>query len=83
MSRWVSQKKGWLKKDYFIKKHENIDFVNQQPEKEKVDNYAVMFYPIKCPRCNSKNVKRYKSNLPIRYHKCKDCGLNFKSVEHK
>jgi len=37
-----------------------------------------------CPKCNSTNVPVYNSNhLPIRYHKCSDCGHTFKSIEEK
>ena len=35
-----------------------------------------------CPKCNSDKVPVYESShLPIRYHKCSDCGHTFKSIE--
>ena len=45
--------------------------------------YGILFYPLKCPRCNSKNIKTHTSKPPIRYHKCKDCNYNFRSIEAK
>ena len=43
---------------------------------------AVLYIKPKCPRCKSDKVPVYNTNhLPIRYHKCADCGLLFKSVE--
>ena len=47
----------------------------------KVDNYAVIFYPIKCPQCQSKNVKCYSSIPGIRYYHCKNCRHRFKAIE--
>ena len=48
------------------------------PEEAK---YGVPYYPVRCPQCKSKNQYCYNSKLPIRYHKCRDCGTNFKSTE--
>ncbi|OGW89760.1 MAG: hypothetical protein A3E74_06335 [Omnitrophica bacterium RIFCSPHIGHO2_12_FULL_44_12] len=43
--------------------------------------YAVTYHAIRCPRCGSKKCKCYHSAAPIRYHKCRACSMNFKSVE--
>lgn len=43
--------------------------------------YGVPYYPVRCPKCGSKNQVCYNSKLPVRYHKCRDCGTNFKSTE--
>lgn len=43
--------------------------------------YAVIFIPIRCPGCGSKNVRTTHTNLPVRYHKCRDCDAPFKSIE--
>ena len=43
--------------------------------------YGVPYYPVRCPQCGSKNQLCYNSKLPVRYHKCRDCGSNFKSTE--
>jgi len=70
---WLKTK-GWLK-----------GYVKQKPIRRNNDNsskaYGVIYYPIKCPNCGSKNVKCYASAPPTRYHKCKDCGKRFKSME--
>ena len=42
----------------------------------------VPYYKPKCPICKSSECPVYDSNhKPIRYHKCAQCGLCFKSVE--
>ena len=43
--------------------------------------YGVSYIPLRCPKCNSKKVRCYSSHPPIRYHVCKNCGQNFKSIE--
>ena len=53
----------------------------KQPEPE---NVVVKYLRVKCPECRSYRVPVYdSSHLPIRYHKCKDCGFLFKSIEEK
>jgi len=47
----------------------------------KDDLPSIIYSPIKCPYCKSKNAKVYSTKFPIRYHTCKNCGANFKSVE--
>ena len=42
---------------------------------------GVPYFVLRCPECNSKNVKQYKAILPVRYHVCKDCDHRFKSRE--
>ena len=42
---------------------------------------TIIWYVIKCPRCGSTKAPVTKTCRPIRYHKCSDCGYNFKSVE--
>jgi transposase-like protein len=42
----------------------------------------VMYVKVRCPKCRSDKVPVYDSkHLPIRYHKCSVCGLNFKSLD--
>ena len=77
MNRWIGKRKRWLN-GYGPKKEKHLE-----QNKKKIDNYAVTFYPIKCPRCGSKDAICYKSDLPIRYHKCRKCKLSFKSVEQE
>ena len=42
---------------------------------------GVTYHVMRCPDCNSDKVRVTRTVRPIRYHKCKDCGCNFKSVE--
>jgi len=54
---------------------------HRQDEIEPED-ILVRYTRIKCPKCHSYRVPVYCSrNLPVRYHKCEECGLRFKSVE--
>jgi predicted Zn-ribbon and HTH transcriptional regulator len=75
MGRWLEKRSNWLRN--------NDNFQEDQPQHpEKNDRgYGVVFIPLRCPKCNSKNVKCYGSHPPVRYHYCRDCGYNFKSVE--
>jgi hypothetical protein len=84
---WIN-KKDWLKgyveprKPTAIIEEQIIKNNNQQKKSipQKIIPIAVPYYPIKCPKCDSKKVKLYKTNLPIRYYICK-CGWHFKSIE--
>lgn len=71
--RWLNRKENWLNKN------EDSKPVGRPPNDD--EQYGVRFIPIKCPKCKSKDVRCYKSNPPIRYHVCRECGYNFKSVE--
>jgi transposase-like protein len=64
----------------------------QQPMIDAVRHGAlpdgmVRYTPMYCPECGSKQTKvaRKMADQPdmptIRYHKCKDCAHNFKSIE--
>ena len=58
----------------------------RQPKRRKPKASAtqrvVVYMRPRCPRCGSEDVPVYNSNhIPIRYHKCRNCGLTFKSVE--
>lgn len=51
-------------------------------ERRTDSGICVVWYSVKCPGCNSKNIKITSSrDAPYRYHKCSDCGLNFTSIE--
>ena len=69
----------------WLKKHENWLRESSQQTRGgqlvKSEDYGVPYYPLKCPECNSKNIRCYSTHLPIRYHVCRDCEKNFKSVE--
>ncbi len=44
-----------------------------------------VYQPIRCPEfdggCGSINTKVTSTRRPVRHHKCRDCGKNFKSTE--
>ncbi|MFH1370364.1 MAG: hypothetical protein ABII09_03645 [Planctomycetota bacterium] len=55
-----------------------------KPATAKIEPVArpVIYMKVRCPCCKSTNCPVTNSaNLPIRYHKCRECGFNFKSVE--
>lgn len=70
--RWLERKPDWLKRD----RSDDSSF-----KKERGGDYGILFIPLRCPKCKSKRIKCYSSRPPIRYHYCKDCGCNFKSIE--
>ena len=76
MGKWVDKKNNWLN-GYAPKKKR----IKVPVEDKDHSNEGVVFHPIRCPKCKSKNVRCDKTVLPIRYHICKDCGNRFKSVE--
>lgn len=70
------------------------DFCNAQfalgrfPAENQVVN-GVVYQPVRCPKCKCKDCPVTSSPTPIRdrilrkrYHKCKNCGQQFKSVEN-
>ena len=71
--RWLKRHKNWLRE-------EEVQPTRGEQLVEPED-YGIPFYPLKCPGCGSKNNRCYSTHLPIRYHVCRDCGKNFKSVE--
>ena len=61
-------------------------------EKEMSDNEvmqqanrgaAQIYHPLRCPACRSKDVPVQHTAQRVRYHKCRDCGATFKSVERQ
>lgn len=78
MASWI-KKDGWLK-GYVKEKPEQKTRVEEVIE-EHVAVYGVTYYPLKCPKCQSKDIKTYSSKPPIRYHRCKLCDFRFRSIE--
>jgi transposase-like protein len=68
--RWLDRKPNWLNKNNGSSSRDDIN-----------SQYGVVFIPLRCPKCRSKKVKCYGSHVPVRYHVCKACGYNFKSIE--
>ena len=53
-----------------------------RPGAPEPKDQVVRYIRPRCPKCGSTNVPVYSSrDLPIRYHKCSDCGHTFKSIE--
>lgn len=71
--RWLKRYDSWLKEEIPVKKIAPVD----------AGEYSVQYIPLRCPQCKSKDVFCYATRPPIRYHKCKQCGISFKSVERK
>lgn len=47
----------------------------------KPREYGVIYHPVRCPKCNSKDTVVTRAMVPIRYHKCRSCKYTFKSTE--
>jgi DNA-directed RNA polymerase subunit RPC12/RpoP len=74
-----------MRKGFLDNKPDIWDGRNRRRKKkpaEPIGTAAVMYMKVRCPKCGSKKCPCYDSrHLPIRYHKCAKCGLNFKSIE--
>ncbi len=68
MNSFIDPQKGWL--NGFVEK-----------KKRSTDTECVVFVPVKCPGCGSKNIHCYGRSDIVRYHECQDCKKKFKSVE--
>jgi predicted RNA-binding Zn-ribbon protein involved in translation (DUF1610 family) len=87
MVSWIKREKNWLRD--IPRHHQELApaVQSQKPPISSTDacidipRYGVVYYSIRCPRCRSTEVKTHTSTLPLRYHKCKKCGFNFKSRE--
>ena len=85
MSSWV-KREGWLRGHIPEKKRVILKTESQEENKTEQEpippiQYGVIYHPLRCPKCKSKNIKTHTSEPPIRYHKCRDCGYNFRSRE--
>ncbi len=84
MTSWIRREKGWLKR---------YAPPPAAPDQRETDEgqavatltppvvYGVIYHPLKCPRCQSKDITTYSSRPPTRYHRCKPCGCRFRSTE--
>jgi phage FluMu protein Com len=52
----------------------------RNPDKPRLVN-GVTYRKLRCPSCDSKNTTTTSTRQPVRFHKCNNCGQNFKSVE--
>ncbi len=81
---WL-HRQDWLKgyvehRETTIKTEESIKDQESFESKKQIQ-YGIIYYPIECPRCYSRDIKTHTSRPPIRYHTCKRCGYKFKSRE--
>jgi len=42
---------------------------------------VVRYHPIRCPGCESRSHRQYGTEGRLRYHRCKMCGLRYRSWE--
>ena len=76
----LSQKRN--RKDKKAQKAESDELQSRKINKVKSEpSQVVIYYIIRCPKCGSEKTSVSRTLRPIRYHKCGDCGHNFKSVE--
>ena len=84
MGSWIKREDNWLHRPPRAK---SAAEPAAQPKKElnkkeeEPPRYGVTYYPLRCPNCRSKDIKTYACKLPVRYHRCNNCGINFKSTE--
>ncbi len=61
-----------------------LDLPGDRPEKPRrqANPDFVAYVRTRCPECGSTRCPVYDSNhIPVRYHRCQNCGKTFKSVE--
>jgi len=84
MGNWIKREDNWLHRPPRAKSTvdpESQPKKDQEKKEGEPQRYGVIYYPLRCPRCHSVEVKTYNSSPPVRYHKCKKCDFNFKSRE--
>jgi len=76
-SSWLEKKNGWLGTNRKPQK------ANIKPKKPITDSIisGVIYVPTRCPYCDSKDTKIHTTRGKLRYHRCKKCKRNFKSIE--
>lgn len=70
--------------DGFLNDLPDLDMPVRRKKKKPPEppNQTVRYVRPRCPKCGSLNCPVYSSrDLPIRHHKCSDCGHTFKSIE--
>jgi len=69
--------RGWIGKKPGRKDRERA----AAEAKSEAKAEAVFWIPIRCSDCRSPDYQTYKSAAPVRYHRCRECGARFKSIE--
>jgi len=70
----------------FLNDLPDLDMPARRKKKKSPEwkDQVVRYVRLRCPNpeCRSTNVPVYdSSHLPIRYHKCSNCGHTFKSID--
>jgi hypothetical protein len=83
MASWIQKSDQWLpprnKRKVVQATEPGVE--EQEQEQDQPPLYGVVYHVLRCPKCRSRNIKTHTTELPIRYHKCRACGYNFKSRE--
>ena len=79
-AKWLKGGRGWIGNDPDRHKPAVKKAPDPQPADDD-DNYAVIYRPLKCPRCKSKKVKIYSTKENTRYCLCRACDHRFKAIE--
>jgi len=70
--------------DRFLDDLPDLDLPIDDHKRTKSAKQPLLYDRAHCPQCGSRRVPVYSSShLPIRYHRCRDCGCTFKSIEVK
>lgn len=81
MTDWLNGRdKGWLGQHPSTQPKP----IKRKPQPQAEDDIllvAVTYVPTCCPKCQSPDTKITRTDKPVRYHKCTECGQNFKSVQ--
>jgi len=69
-------------KDGFLDNLPDLDMPESHRKRDKNRKDVVQYIKMKCPKCYSEHIRIYSTrDLPIRHHKCLDCGHKFDSIE--
>lgn len=52
-----------------------------EPDESSPADRGVVYHVMRCPNCASEDTVVTSTQRPLRYHKCRECGQAFKSVE--
>jgi len=79
MGKWLERKTNWLNNGHNANDNFQEKIIGRPPNDS--EDYGVTFIPLRCPKCRSKKIRCYKTEIPKRYHICYTCGWRFKSIE--
>jgi len=69
-------------KDGFLDDLPDLDMPETPRKRDENRKCVVQYVKLKCPSCGRTKVPVYSTrDLPVRHHKCSDCGYKFDSIE--